>query len=148
MTPRSTSGSSSSPSAVDPVTSQNSAVTTLRVCRAGAATGSSAVQDPQNLNPSGFSAPQRSHTGIAPTRCLGAAKPSGPREPPAGGGRGGLVDPHRGRVSGVGLEGRHPLGGHRRLVLVLGKPLLGLGGCALVTDNAPAGGVVLVDLGE
>src|SRR5262249_8852897 len=43
---------------------------------------------------------------------------------------------------------REALGRHRGGVLVLGQPLLGLGGRVLVADDALAGCVVLVDLGE
>ena len=57
------SGSSRSPSAVDPVTSQKTTVTVLRTSR-GAATGvSAAPQLPQNRNPSGLSWPQAGHAG-------------------------------------------------------------------------------------
>ncbi len=53
---RSASGSVDSPSAVDPVTSQNSTVTVLRCSRLSPISG--AVQNPQNRKPSGFSLPQ------------------------------------------------------------------------------------------
>ena len=79
-----------------------------------------------------------------------------PGEPAPGDRRGLLVEARRRglaaglalRAGGLRLHRRDPLGRHRGRVLVLGQPLLGLGGGALVTDDALAGGVVLVDLGE
>src|SRR3954447_10196066 len=63
MTPRSVSGSSRSPSAVEPTTSQNSNVTVLRDSLRGVGTrASSAPQAPQNRNPGGLSVPQLAQT--------------------------------------------------------------------------------------
>ena len=53
---RNASGSVDSPSAVEPVTSQNSTVTVFRCSRPPPASG--AAQKPQNWKPSGFSLPQ------------------------------------------------------------------------------------------
>ena len=62
MTRRVDSGSSRSPIAVEPVTSQNSTVTVLRTSRGGGVSASSAPQDPQKRKPSGFSCPQFAQT--------------------------------------------------------------------------------------
>src|SRR3954465_6287606 len=59
MIVRNASGSTRSPSAVEPVTSQNRTVTTLRC---SAATWSTAPHSLQNFDASGFSAPQRAQT--------------------------------------------------------------------------------------
>ena len=58
ITRRSDSGSSFSPSAVEPVTSQNTTVTVLRTSRAGAGAASGAAQAGQNWKSSGLSRPQ------------------------------------------------------------------------------------------
>jgi hypothetical protein len=61
--PRSASGSTDSPNAVEPVTSQNSTVTVFRTpARAVAVSG--AAQAPQKRKPSGFSCPQDGQTVI------------------------------------------------------------------------------------
>src|SRR5881397_2204485 len=57
MTRRTDSGSSRSPMAVEPATSQNSTVTVLRASRTGSAV-SAAPQALQKAEPSGFSRPQ------------------------------------------------------------------------------------------
>ena len=56
MTPRTTSGSSRSPSSVDPTTSQKSTVTVFRTSRAGSASRG-APHELQNRAPAGFSRP-------------------------------------------------------------------------------------------
>src|SRR5215213_1422879 len=58
MTCRSDSGSSRSPSAVEPVTSQKTTVTRFRTSWAAGAAASGAPQLPQNRNPAGLSRPQ------------------------------------------------------------------------------------------
>src|SRR5690348_1105298 len=60
---RNASGSVDSPSAVEPVTSQNNTVTVLRCSRASPVSG--AVQNPQNWKPSGFSLPQAGQAATA-----------------------------------------------------------------------------------
>ena len=75
---RNASGSVDSPSAVDPVTSQNSTVTVFRCSWLSPASG--AVQNPQNWNPSGFSLPQAGQAATArvydhePSRCHRSAR--------------------------------------------------------------------------
>src|SRR5689334_1292255 len=59
------SGSSSDASAVEPTTSQNSAVTTLRASTASGSCASGAPHSPQKRNPLGLGAAQRSHVAIA-----------------------------------------------------------------------------------
>src|SRR5262245_35362481 len=58
MVARSASGSVRSPSAVEPLRSQKSTVTTLRTSRGASAGASAAPQFPQKRKPSGFSLPQ------------------------------------------------------------------------------------------
>ncbi len=65
MTSRIDSGSSCSPSAVEPVTSVNRMVTVLRVSRAGDDGASSVPQKPHSRKRSGFSSP---HAGQRITR--------------------------------------------------------------------------------
>ena len=59
------SGSSRSPSAVDPVTSQKTTVTVLRTSRRPAGAASSAPHAPQKRNPSGFSWPHAWQIGTS-----------------------------------------------------------------------------------
>ena len=65
MTSRSDSGSSRSPSAVEPVTSVKRMVTVLRVSRAGEDGASAAPQNPHSRKRAGFSSP---HEGQRITR--------------------------------------------------------------------------------
>ena len=62
ITCRKLSGSSRSPSAVDPVTSQNNTVTVLRFCRAAGTAAKAAPHPLQNLASGGFSRPQPAQT--------------------------------------------------------------------------------------
>jgi hypothetical protein len=63
MTRLDVSGSSRSPSAVEPLTSEKTIVTVFRVSREGAASTSAAPQLPQKRKPSGFFWPQFAHAG-------------------------------------------------------------------------------------
>jgi hypothetical protein len=58
------SGSSRSPSAVDPVTSQKSTDTVLRTSRAGVSLSSGEPQLEQNRAPASFSLPQLGHAAM------------------------------------------------------------------------------------
>jgi hypothetical protein len=62
MTPRMTSGSDRSASAVDPTTSQKTTVTVFLTSRDAAPAASGSPQRLQNRAPSGFSPPHRAHS--------------------------------------------------------------------------------------
>src|SRR5947209_12081919 len=76
--PLSASGSSASPSSVEPVTSQKSTVTTLRCSRPGAGIAATAApQNGQKRNSPGSSLPQPGHDVTAPS--LGPSSGDGGR---------------------------------------------------------------------
>ena len=68
MTLRSDSGSSCSPSSVEPVTSQNTIVTVFRTSAAAWERGKCSPQSEQNFAPAAFSAPQLEHAATAESR--------------------------------------------------------------------------------
>src|SRR3954470_3475710 len=72
MTRRSASGSSCSPSAVEPATSQKRIVSVLRCSRAGAGAAAGVPHATQKRNPSGLAAPHWAHTAGTATSVLAA----------------------------------------------------------------------------